>query len=52
MVEVDLAPTLIESPEQTVRDFQEAQSRLDFSLVEGEQCKRCPFFRDLCPAGG
>jgi ATP-dependent exoDNAse (exonuclease V) beta subunit len=52
LVEVDLAPTLIESPEQTVRDFQEAQSKLDFPLVEGEQCKRCSFFRDLCPAGG
>ena len=51
LVEVDLAPTLIESPEQTVRDFQEAQSKLEFPLAEGEQCKRCPFYRDLCPAG-
>jgi CRISPR/Cas system-associated exonuclease Cas4 (RecB family) len=51
LVEVDLTPTLIESPEQTVRDFQEAQSKLDFPLNEGEQCKRCPYFRDLCPAG-
>ena len=32
VVEVDLTPTLIESPEQTVRDFQEAQSKLDFPL--------------------
>ena len=52
LVEVDLTPTLIDGPEQTVRDFQEAQSKLDFPLIEGEQCKRCPFFRDLCPAGG
>ena len=52
LVEVDLAPTLIESPEQTVRDFQKAQSKLEFPLAEGEQCKRCPFYRDLCPAGG
>jgi ATP-dependent exoDNAse (exonuclease V) beta subunit len=51
LVEVDLTPTLIESPEQTVRDFQEAQSKLDFPLIEGEQCHRCPYFRDLCPAG-
>ena len=51
MVEVDLAPTLIESPEQTVRDFQEAQSRLDFPPVEGEHCNRCPFYGDLCPVG-
>jgi ATP-dependent exoDNAse (exonuclease V) beta subunit len=52
LVEVDLTPTLIDGPEQTVRDFQEAQSKLDFPLVEGEQCKRCAFFRDLCPAVG
>jgi CRISPR/Cas system-associated exonuclease Cas4 (RecB family) len=49
-VEVDLAPSLIESPEQTVRDFQEAQSKLEFPLNEGPRCRRCPFFRDLCPA--
>jgi CRISPR/Cas system-associated exonuclease Cas4 (RecB family) len=50
LVEVDLTPTLIESPEQIVRDFQEAQSKLDFPLIEGEHCKRCAFYRDLCPA--
>jgi ATP-dependent exoDNAse (exonuclease V) beta subunit len=51
VVEVDLTPTLIESPEQTVRDFLEAQSKLDFPLNEGDHCKRCAFYRDLCPAG-
>jgi ATP-dependent exoDNAse (exonuclease V) beta subunit len=50
-VEVDLTPSLIESPEQIVRDFQEAQSKLSFPLVEGEHCKRCAYYRDLCPAG-
>ena len=50
-VEVDLTPSLIESPEQTVRDFQEAQSKLLFPLLEGDHCKRCPYYRDLCPAG-
>ncbi len=49
-VEVDLTPSLIESPEQIVRDFKEAQSKLLFPLVEAEHCKRCPFFHDLCPA--
>jgi len=29
-VEVDLAPSLLESPEQIVRDFQEAQSKGNF----------------------
>ena len=51
VVEVDLTPSLWERPEQIVRDFEEAQSRLEFPLNEGERCRRCPFFRDLCPAG-
>jgi ATP-dependent exoDNAse (exonuclease V) beta subunit len=50
VVEIDLTPNLIESPEQTVRDFQQAQSKLDFPLIEGDHCHRCPFYHDLCPA--
>ncbi len=51
VVEVDLRPSLLDSPEQVVRDFQAAQSELDFRLNEGGHCGRCPFYRDLCPAG-
>jgi ATP-dependent exoDNAse (exonuclease V) beta subunit len=51
VVEVDLAPSLLERPEQVVREFEEAQSKLDFPLNEGERCRRCQFWRDLCPAG-
>jgi ATP-dependent exoDNAse (exonuclease V) beta subunit len=51
VVEVDLTPSLLESPEQMVKEFQEAQERGEFPLSEGEHCKRCPFYRDLCPAG-
>ncbi|HEY1339671.1 MAG TPA: UvrD-helicase domain-containing protein [Bryobacteraceae bacterium] len=51
LVEVDLAPSLLDSPEQIVRDLGDAQSRLEFPLNEGEHCKRCPYYRDLCPAG-
>jgi ATP-dependent exoDNAse (exonuclease V) beta subunit len=51
VVEVDLTPSLLERPEQIVREFEEAQSKLEFPLNEGERCRRCPFFRDLCPAG-
>jgi len=50
VIEVDLAPSLLESPEQMVRDFQEAQDALQFPLNEGAHCNRCQFFRDLCPA--
>jgi ATP-dependent helicase/nuclease subunit A len=49
-IELDLTPQLLESPDQLVRDFQQAQSALDFPLREGRQCRRCPFFQDLCPA--
>ena len=52
VVEIDLAPSLLESPSEVVREFQEAQSSLQFPLNEGEHCHRCPFFRDLCPAAG
>jgi len=51
-IEVDLTPSLLDSPEQVVRDFQEAQDRIEFPLHEGAHCHRCPFFRDLCPATG
>jgi CRISPR/Cas system-associated exonuclease Cas4 (RecB family) len=52
VVEIDLAPSLIDSPAQVVREFQDAQSSLRFPLNEGEHCHACPFFRDLCPATG
>jgi CRISPR/Cas system-associated exonuclease Cas4 (RecB family) len=52
VVEIDLAPSLIESPSEVVREFEEAQSSLQFPLNEGERCRACPFFRDLCPATG
>ncbi len=49
-VRVDLTPSLLESPEQIARDFQDAQDRLDFPLTEGPHCRRCDFYKDLCPA--
>lgn len=51
LVEVDLTPSLLEGPEAIVRDFADAWARLEFPLREGDRCHRCPFFRDLCPAG-
>ncbi len=52
VVDVDLAPSLLDSPEEAVREFVEAQEKLEFPLREGEQCGRCPFYKDLCPAAG
>jgi ATP-dependent helicase/nuclease subunit A len=51
VVEIDLRPSLIDSPEQVVREFQDAQGRLEFPLVEGVHCRRCQFYKGLCPAG-
>jgi len=50
-VEVSLSPSLLDSPEQVVADLAAAQDRLDFPLREGPHCKRCRYYRDLCPAG-
>jgi CRISPR/Cas system-associated exonuclease Cas4 (RecB family) len=51
VVAVDLGPSLWESPELVVREFLESQTRLEFPLNEGERCKRCSFWKGLCPAG-
>jgi RecB family exonuclease len=51
VVEVDLSPSLLESPEQMVAEFLEAQDRMEFPLREGAHCPRCPFYKTLCPAG-
>ncbi|HEV3330483.1 MAG TPA: UvrD-helicase domain-containing protein [Bryobacteraceae bacterium] len=50
-IEIDLTPSLLDSPEQIVRDFQYAQDKLEFPMNEGAHCHACPFFQDLCPAG-
>ncbi|MBV9506652.1 MAG: UvrD-helicase domain-containing protein [Acidobacteriia bacterium] len=49
-IKVDLAPSLLDSPEQIVREFQDAQATLQFPLREAEHCLRCEFFGELCPA--
>jgi ATP-dependent exoDNAse (exonuclease V) beta subunit len=50
-IEVDLTPSLLDTPEQIARDFQDAQSSLQFPMNIAEHCRRCQFYRDLCPAG-
>jgi ATP-dependent exoDNAse (exonuclease V) beta subunit len=49
-IEVDLRPSLLDSPEQVLREFQEAQDSLQFPMREGRHCTRCRFFKDLCPS--
>jgi ATP-dependent exoDNAse (exonuclease V) beta subunit len=50
-VEIDLGPSLLQSPDAVVREFKDAQDSLDFPPRESASCKRCPFARDLCPKG-
>ena len=49
-VPVDLRPSLFDSPEAAVREFREAQEHQQFPLREGEHCRVCPHFEQLCPA--
>ena len=49
-VPVAIERTLLENPEDLVREFREAQSAVNFPLREGEHCESCPYFRGLCPA--
>jgi ATP-dependent exoDNAse (exonuclease V) beta subunit len=49
-IEIDLAPSLLDSPQQIARDFQDAQSSLQFPMNVGEHCRRCQFYKGLCPA--
>jgi ATP-dependent exoDNAse (exonuclease V) beta subunit len=49
-VPVALDAALLEEARAVVRALKEAQSTLRFELREGEQCRRCAFYRGLCPA--
>jgi hypothetical protein len=49
-VPVTLERSLLDDPEQLVREFLHAQSTLNFPLRVGEHCRRCPQFLGLCPA--
>jgi len=51
LVEVDLRPSLLDSPEQVARELADAQNTLQFPLREAPHCRRCEFYRGLCPAG-
>jgi ATP-dependent helicase/nuclease subunit A len=50
-VAVPLDEAAMNGARAAVRRFREAQSRLEFPLREGEQCRRCGFYRGRCPAG-
>jgi CRISPR/Cas system-associated exonuclease Cas4 (RecB family) len=49
-IEISLAPSLLESPEGVIAELQNSLAGSRFPLREGEHCRRCQFFHDLCPA--
>jgi CRISPR/Cas system-associated exonuclease Cas4 (RecB family) len=51
LIEVDLTPSLLDSPEQIVRDFQQAQDTLIFPVNETERCRKCEYYGGLCEVG-
>ena len=50
-VEISLAPNDLEDAKSTVRRFLNDQNTMQFSLREGDHCRRCEFYKGLCPAG-
>ncbi|MCU1335936.1 MAG: helicase/exodeoxyribonuclease subunit [Bryobacterales bacterium] len=51
MVEIGLGDSDLAAVRNAVRQLREAQDRLQFPLKIGEQCRRCTFWRGICPAG-
>jgi len=49
-IEVGISEGELAGVKTTVAAFREAQESLEFPLRAGEQCKRCEFYRNRCPA--
>jgi ATP-dependent helicase/nuclease subunit A len=49
--EVSVSLTDLKRAKNTVLEFLNAQNVSGFPLREGEHCRRCAFYRGLCPAG-
>jgi len=50
-IEISLGDAELAATRRTVREFREAQERLQFDLKVGEQCGKCEFWKGVCPAG-
>ena len=49
--EVEVALDDLESADAAIGRFLEAQQTMRFDLKEGDHCRRCAFYKKLCPAG-
>jgi ATP-dependent helicase/nuclease subunit A len=50
-IDIDVTPLALSAARDAVHRFRDAQALRQFPLAEGERCKRCDFYRSLCPAG-
>jgi CRISPR/Cas system-associated exonuclease Cas4 (RecB family) len=50
VVDVDLSPLQLNAAREHVRAFLEAQATLDYPLHTGDQCFRCDYYKEICPA--
>ncbi|HEV1287361.1 MAG TPA: UvrD-helicase domain-containing protein [Bryobacteraceae bacterium] len=50
-VDITLSSNDLKSAKTTVKRFINAQNSMVFSLQEGDHCRRCQFYKGLCPAG-
>jgi ATP-dependent helicase/nuclease subunit A len=50
-IEISLSLNDLKAAKNTVKEFVRAHNVSLFPLQEGEHCRRCAFFRGLCPAG-
>jgi CRISPR/Cas system-associated exonuclease Cas4 (RecB family) len=50
-IEIGLGEAELGKAGRWVREFREAQERMEFPLRPGGQCKKCAFFGGLCPEG-
>jgi ATP-dependent exoDNAse (exonuclease V) beta subunit len=50
-VEISLSLNDLKLAKMRVRDFLNAHNMSSFPLREGDHCRRCAFYRGLCPAG-
>jgi ATP-dependent helicase/nuclease subunit A len=51
MMEISVGETELAAARSAVHEFREAQERLQFKLKVGEQCRKCEFWKGVCPAG-
>jgi ATP-dependent exoDNAse (exonuclease V) beta subunit len=51
VVDIGLADSDLTAARNAVRELRDAQDQLQFPLKVGEQCRKCLFWRGVCPAG-